>query len=92
MVHPTVLTPEGRALLPHAVEILSHFGLLADLSVADGVVRGRGLIHPLVTAGELEHELLWQEPLVSVFHEAHPPPPASSIRAVPPPTLPVAPA
>ena len=24
MVHPTVLTPEGRALLPHAEEILSH--------------------------------------------------------------------
>jgi DNA-binding transcriptional LysR family regulator len=131
MVHPTVLTPEGRALLPHAEEILSHLGLLADLSVADGVVRGhvrfgaypsaaawlfpqvarqlrRGSpdvrlllhegpsvdlesalsngsvdlairpIHPLVTAAELEHQLLWKEPLVAVFHEAHPLP-ASSI-------------
>jgi DNA-binding transcriptional LysR family regulator len=125
MVHPTVLTPEGRALLPHAEEILSHLGLLADLSVAAGVVRGhvrfgaypsaaawlfpqvarqlrRGSpgvrlllhegpsidlesalssgsvdlairpIHPLVTNDDLEHELLWKEPLVAVFHESHP--------------------
>jgi LysR family hydrogen peroxide-inducible transcriptional activator len=37
-VHPAVLTPEGRALLPHAEEILRRLNVLADLT--GGVVRG----------------------------------------------------
>lgn len=121
--HPAALTPEGRALLPHAEEILTRLGLLADLSTGAirGQVRfgaypsaaawlfpqvalrlqreypelrlllhegpsielesalGRGEIdlairpvHPLVASEDLDHELLWKEPLVAVFHEAHP--------------------
>ena len=120
--HPATLTPEGRALLPHAEEILTRLGLLADLSTGAirGQVRfgaypsaaawlfplvalrlqreypelrlllhegpsielesalGRGEIdlairpvHPLVAAEDLDHELLWKEPLVAVFHEGH---------------------
>jgi len=40
-VHPVRLTPEGRALLPHAEEILQRLNILADLT-AEGsrVVRG----------------------------------------------------
>lgn len=40
-VHPVRLTPEGRALLPHAEEILQRLNVLADLT-AEGsrVVRG----------------------------------------------------
>ncbi|RBQ16037.1 LysR family transcriptional regulator [Spongiactinospora rosea] len=37
-VHPAVLTPEGRALLPHAEEILRRLGVLADMT--GGAVRG----------------------------------------------------
>ncbi|WP_369201791.1 LysR family transcriptional regulator [Streptomyces sp. PU-14G] len=37
-VQPAVLTPEGRALLPHAEEILRHLNILADLT--GGTVRG----------------------------------------------------
>ncbi|MDX6265135.1 MAG: hypothetical protein QOH84_6823, partial [Kribbellaceae bacterium] len=39
--HPAALTPEGRALLPHAEEILNRLGLLADLSTnaPRGIVR-----------------------------------------------------
>ncbi|GII32997.1 LysR family transcriptional regulator [Planotetraspora mira] len=37
-VHPAVLTPEGRALLPHAEEVLRRLNMLTDLT--GGVVRG----------------------------------------------------
>jgi DNA-binding transcriptional LysR family regulator len=37
-VHPAVLTPEGRALLPHAEEILHRLNVLADLT--GGAIRG----------------------------------------------------
>lgn len=37
-VQPVALTPEGRALLPHAEEILRHLSVLADLT--GGTVRG----------------------------------------------------
>jgi DNA-binding transcriptional LysR family regulator len=36
--HPAALTPEGRALLPHAEEILNRLGLLADLSTTPATV------------------------------------------------------
>jgi DNA-binding transcriptional LysR family regulator len=38
--HPAALTPEGRALLPHAQQILERFAMLADLGSEAGVVRG----------------------------------------------------
>jgi DNA-binding transcriptional LysR family regulator len=40
-VHPAVLTPEGRAALPHAQAMLSHLRELADsASITDGNVHG----------------------------------------------------
>jgi LysR family hydrogen peroxide-inducible transcriptional activator len=40
-VHPVRLTPEGRALLPHAEEILQRLNVLADLTAEGGrVVHG----------------------------------------------------
>jgi len=118
--HPVALTPEGRALLPHAEEILTRLDLLTDLSTGGQVRFGaypsvaawlfpqvalrlqreqpavhlllhegpsidleealnQGEIdlairpvHPLVANSELEHELLWREPLVAVFQLDHP--------------------
>jgi LysR family hydrogen peroxide-inducible transcriptional activator len=43
-VHPARLTPEGRALLPHAEEILQRLNVLADLAEGGGgAVRGEVL-------------------------------------------------
>ncbi|MGW6277142.1 LysR family transcriptional regulator [Kribbella sp. NPDC055071] len=113
--HPARLTPEGRALVPHAEEILDR---LSNLTSAGGAVRfgaypsaaawlfpqvvrrlpadltlslveGPSLelegallrgdidlairpVLPLVAAESLQHEVLWREPLVAVFAEAHP--------------------
>lgn len=39
-VQPAALTPEGRALLPHAEQILSRLDILAEVSGAGGPVRG----------------------------------------------------
>ncbi|RMI44823.1 LysR family transcriptional regulator [Streptomyces triticirhizae] len=40
-VQPVALTPEGRALLPHAEEILSRIGVFSEVADgANGVVRG----------------------------------------------------
>ncbi len=40
-MHPAVLTPEGRAILPHALAMLEHLQSLADeASAADGVMHG----------------------------------------------------
>lgn len=40
-MHPPALTPEGRALLPHAEEILSHLDVFADVAASSsGVIRG----------------------------------------------------
>jgi DNA-binding transcriptional LysR family regulator len=36
MVHPTVLTPEGRALLPHAEEVLNHLVVCLANSLSAG--------------------------------------------------------
>jgi DNA-binding transcriptional LysR family regulator len=38
--HPAALTPEGRALLPHAQHILQRFAMLSDLGSEAGLVRG----------------------------------------------------
>jgi DNA-binding transcriptional LysR family regulator len=38
--HPTALTPEGRALLPHAEEILARLDILAELCAGGDAVRG----------------------------------------------------
>ncbi|MET9275687.1 LysR family transcriptional regulator [Kribbella sp. NPDC003557] len=112
--HPPRLTPEGRALLPQAEEILRRvqnlsaggdvrFGAypsaaawlfpqvvrrLPDnvrLLLVEGpsvdleaeLVRGDidlavRPVHPLVASENLEHEVLWREPLVAVFPESHP--------------------
>jgi DNA-binding transcriptional LysR family regulator len=43
-VHPARLTPDGRALLPHAEEILQRLNVLADLADGSGVVRGDVLL------------------------------------------------
>jgi DNA-binding transcriptional LysR family regulator len=44
-VHPARLTPEGRALLPHAEEILQRLNVLADLADrGGGAVRGDVLL------------------------------------------------
>jgi DNA-binding transcriptional LysR family regulator len=44
-VHPARLTPEGRALLPYAEEILERLNVLADLAAGgDGTARGEVLI------------------------------------------------
>ncbi|AYY12738.1 LysR family transcriptional regulator [Actinobacteria bacterium YIM 96077] len=40
-IHPPALTPEGRALLPHAEEILSRLDILTDVAAeAGGELRG----------------------------------------------------
>jgi DNA-binding transcriptional LysR family regulator len=38
--HPTALTPEGRALLPHAEEMLARLDVFAELSADGDTVRG----------------------------------------------------
>jgi DNA-binding transcriptional LysR family regulator len=38
--HPAALTPEGRALLPHAQHILQRFAMLSELGSETGTVRG----------------------------------------------------
>lgn len=38
--HPTALTPEGRALLPHAEEILARLDILSEQSTSGDSVRG----------------------------------------------------
>jgi DNA-binding transcriptional LysR family regulator len=38
--HPAALTPEGRALLPHAQQILQRLALLSELGAESGAVRG----------------------------------------------------
>jgi DNA-binding transcriptional LysR family regulator len=38
--HPAALTPEGRALLPHAQHILERFAMLSELGSETGTVRG----------------------------------------------------
>ncbi|NEE03672.1 LysR family transcriptional regulator [Phytoactinopolyspora halotolerans] len=43
-VHPAALTPEGRALLPHAEEILVRLGVFADV-VAEAGGQPRGEVH-----------------------------------------------
>ena len=38
--HPAALTPEGRALLPHAQHILQHLAVLSELAPGISTVRG----------------------------------------------------
>lgn len=61
-VHPTVLTPEGRALLPHAQAALNHLQAMHDrAAAADGALHGevRLAIYPsasvFVVPGLLTH-------------------------------------
>ncbi|WP_084678036.1 LysR family transcriptional regulator [Actinopolymorpha alba] len=51
-VHPAVLTPEGRAALPHAEAVLHHVHELCNGAAADGSVRGdvRLAIYPSAAA------------------------------------------
>ncbi len=45
-VHPAALTPEGRALLPHAEEILARLHVFAEV-----VAEARGVVHGEVRVG-----------------------------------------
>lgn len=71
-VHPTVLTPEGRTILPHAQAVLTHLQALADrASVADGSVHGevRLAIYPSASVflvPELLTQLARSHPHVSL--------------------------
>ena len=51
-VHPAVLTPEGRAVLPHAQAVLVHVQELCDGAASDGTARGevRLAIYPSAAA------------------------------------------
>ncbi|MEQ7123323.1 LysR family transcriptional regulator [Actinopolymorpha sp. B11F2] len=51
-VHPAVLTPEGRAILPHAKAVLAHVQELCDGAASDGTARGevRLAIYPSAAA------------------------------------------
>lgn len=57
-MHPAVLTPEGRIVLPHAEAVLRHVQALCnDASPADGAVHGevRLAIYPSASAFLLPH-------------------------------------
>jgi DNA-binding transcriptional LysR family regulator len=66
-VHPAVLTPEGRAILPHAKAVLQHVQELSDGAASDGTARGevRLAIYPSAAASLLP-ELLVE------LRQAHP--------------------
>lgn len=59
-VHPAVLTPEGRAILPHAKAVLAHVQDLCDGAASDGTARGevRLAIYPSAAAYLLPELLL----------------------------------
>ena len=58
-VQPVALTPEGRALLPHAEEILSRLEVFSEVAgAADGVVRGEARIGMYPSAAAFLYPLL----------------------------------
>jgi DNA-binding transcriptional LysR family regulator len=59
-VHPAVLTPEGRAILPHARAVVAHVQELCDGAASDGTARGdvRLAIYPSAAAFLLPELLL----------------------------------
>jgi LysR family hydrogen peroxide-inducible transcriptional activator len=65
--HPAALTPEGRALLPHAQHILQRLAVLSELG------SGRGAVHGEVRIGAYPSAAAYLFPLaVSRLRRTHP--------------------
>jgi DNA-binding transcriptional LysR family regulator len=61
-VHPATLTPEGRALLPHAEEVLSRLDVFSDVASEDcGTARGEVRVGLYPSAAAYLYPLLAQQ-------------------------------